>query len=286
MSLRCSSTLLALAAIAVCALGARGDERTDGVRAELLEQMRGLAGQTKLTISAGKMPDLVKNPVFRYDDQPRRFIDATMWLWTVQGRPVAFQKIEAVEYGDAKAPSSSWQCCFASASPELLNVEWPGGRRFRTKEAGIEVRALAGAPSPAEGSLQRKRQGRELARKFSARIVTSPKNNTRQEMRLLTTPLVEFDDPDSKEYQGAVFAFSTNGTNPDVLLLLEIRSDGQSDKPRWHFAPVRMTCCEVRLAYVDTEVWQVDWVNGTEAPFPTWTFFSTARAPLAGEAQP
>jgi len=270
---------------AAYALAAHADERTDRVRAELLEQMRALASQTKVSFQEGnKSAELQTSPVFRYDDQPRRFIDATMWMWTVQGRPVAFQKIEAVEYGDTQAPSPLWQYCFASMSPALANVEWPGDRRFRAKEAGIEVRPLAGAPSPAAGSLQRKRQGRDLARKFSGRIITSPKANTRQEMRLLTTPLVEFDDPHSQEYQGAVFGFATNGTNPDVLLLLEIGDAGKNSPAQWHFAPVRMTCCEVRLAYGDTEAWRVDWVNGTEAPFPTWTFFSTPRAPLTAEA--
>lgn len=144
---------------------------------------------------------------------------------------------------------------------------------------------LPGAPEPAEGNVQRKRQAREMVRKFSGRIVTGPKTNTREQMRLLTTPLMEFADSRTKEYQGAVFGFSTNGTNPDVLLLLEIRTEGETGVPTWHYAPVRMTCCEAKLAYQDREVWKTEWVNGTEAPFPTWTFFNTPRAPLVQQEE-
>jgi hypothetical protein len=66
---------------------------------------------------------------------------------------------------------------------------------------------LPGAPEPAEGNVQRKRQAREIVRKFSGRIVTSPRANIREQMRLLTTPLLEFADPRTKEYQGRVFGF-------------------------------------------------------------------------------
>ena len=43
-------------------------------RAQLLEEMRGLAQQTKVQFTKGEhQVELVKDPVFRYDDQPRRF---------------------------------------------------------------------------------------------------------------------------------------------------------------------------------------------------------------------
>ena len=292
MALQCANPItsprlaaLALVVAALCLRSTIGHAQTPTeARVALLEQMRSLAQETRIGIVDSKESvELVKTPVFRYDDQPRRFIDATLWAWTVQGRPVAFQKIEAMEFGDAKSPTSKWQYCFASMSPDLLHVEWPGDRRFVSKESGIEARPLPGAPEPAEGNIQRKRQAREMVRMFSGRIVTSPRANTREQMRLLTTPLLEFADPRTKEYQGAVFGFSTNGTNPDVLLLLEIRTEGEKSVPTWHYAPVRMTCCDATLAYEDREVWKIEWVNGTEAPFPTWTFFNSPRAPIAGE---
>src|SRR5688572_6777576 len=75
----------------------RGDEQNEKRRAQLLAQMRSLAEQTKVQFAKGERRiELLKEPIFRYDDQPRRFIDATMWAWTEHGRPVAFQKVEAI----------------------------------------------------------------------------------------------------------------------------------------------------------------------------------------------
>ena len=50
---------------------------------------------------------------------------------------------------------------------------------------------------------------------------------------------IEYADPETKVLLGAVFGFEVNGTNPDLLVLIEVRGDG--DKPAWHFAPARMT---------------------------------------------
>jgi len=269
---------------------AAADEKVERRRQQLLAEMQSLAQQTKVSSAGSTIPlKLADKPVFRYDDQPRRFIDATMWVWTDQGRPLAFQKIEAVEYGDAAAPDSRWQLCFTSTSPDLLAVQWPEKRTFHSAEPGIAFAPLAAAPEVAEGNAQRKRQARDLARKFTGRIVTSPKANIVQQMRLLTTPIFEYTDPETREFQGAVFGLSTNGTNPDVLLVLEVREDkvrAGEERLAWHFAPARMTCCEVTVAFADTKVWQVDWVNGTEAPFATWTFFSSPRQPAAAEDTP
>jgi hypothetical protein len=292
--MKTTSIQRALLAITLVVGGAiapvKGDEQTERRRTQLLAEMQSLAQQTKVSyVGRTVQLKLAEKPVFRYDDQPRRFIDATIWVWTDKGRPMAFQKVEAVEYGDLAAPDSRWQFCFTSTSPDLVVVQWPENRTFRSVEPGIAFAPLSAAPAVAEGNIQRKRQARDLARKFSGRIVTSPKANTTQEMRLLTTPIFEYTDPETNAFRGAVFGLSTNGTNPDVLLVLEAREvkvRAGEERLAWHFAPARMTCCEVTVAFADTKVWQVDWVNGTEAPFATWTFFSSPRQSLAAEETP
>src|SRR4029453_18841002 len=152
-----------------------GDEQTELRRAQLVAEMQSLAQQTKVNYQ-GSTPSLKLNdkPVFRYDDQPRRFIDATMWVWTDQGRPMAFQKIEAVEYGDLTSPNALWQFCFASTAPDLLNVQWPEKRTFRSSEPGFVFPPPTAAPAVAEGTAQRKRQARYPARKSTGRIVPHP----------------------------------------------------------------------------------------------------------------
>jgi hypothetical protein len=256
-----------------------------GERAALLEQMTALAKETTVTVADASQPAaLVEKPIFRYDDQPRRFIDATMWAWTEGGRPVAFQKIEAIEFGDATKPQSHWQYCFTSLSSELVSVKWPPSRQYQASQPGVEFRAIDGAPPVADASAQRKRQARELMRQFSARILTEPASNNQQEMRPLSRPLFDYAAAGSNDFVGAVFGFSTNGTNPDLLVLMEARGEG--DKLAWHFAPARMTSSAVTLKHRDAEVWKCDAAYERERPFPTWTFFALPRAPLDTQEKP
>jgi hypothetical protein len=267
--------LPALALVAYQSLWSQEKEKKELRREELLQAMRGLAQEAKVKLVTGEQQaELVTNPVFRYDDQPRRFIDATIWAWTHEGRPVAFQKIEALDPGPATA-IPTWQYCFASMSTDRLAVEWTPNRRFRSTEPGIVFRPLADSPPVVEGNTQRKRQAREIMRKFSASIFIDPKDVSDQQMRFLTTPLFEYADPQTKVFRGAVFGFSTNGTNPDLLVLLEARGD--KARSIWHAGPARMTSGAVTLRYQESEIWKVDHVDPSQAPFPTWTFFTTPR---------
>lgn len=254
-------------------------EKNERQRAQLLEQMRSLAQQTTVRFASGERePELAKNPVFRYDDQPRRFIDATMWVWTDGGRPVACQKIEAKLHLDTSEPL--WGYCFTSLSAEKLAVQWTG-RTFRSTEPGVDFQPLSQAPAPAARTTERKRQLRELARGFSGRILQDRRTKDSTEIRLLTTPIFEYADPNSQLLSGAVFGFATNGTNPDLLVLLEARRE--ADKPAWHFAPARMTTGGITLYYQDEKVWEAPFVTPNEGPFANWLFFRTPRKIAADE---
>lgn len=249
-------------------------------RAQYLAQMQALAEATEVVSRAeGPQLKLIATPVFRYDDQPRRFLDATMWVWTDGVRPVAFEKVEAMINRDTYKPQ--WGYCFTSVSENLLSVTWSAERRFESKEPGVTFQVVADAPAVAERDTTRKRQARELARGFSARAVLDPSRNDTQELRLLPTPIFEYPDPRTNQFLGAVFGFSTNGTNPDLLILFEVRKNKQ--KTEWHFAPARMTSGGVTLTFRDKKVWETPFVRWQEAPFATWTFFQTPRIPLADE---
>jgi hypothetical protein len=259
------------------------DEGTERRREELLKEMRALAEQTKIEIAGNeRQPELVKNPIFRYDDQPRRFIDATIWAWTDQGRPVAFQKIEAKWHQGTGQPQ--WGYCFTSLTEDKLSVQWSSDRTFRTTESGVSWALVPGASAPAGRNGDRKRQVRDIARGFSGRILINPKTNSSAEMRLLPTPLLEYCDGETGDLQGAVVGFVVYGTNPDVLVLLEVREqDGMS---KWQFAAARMTTGGITLNYQEKTVWEAEFVQPHTGPYSTWTFFPTPRTPVAGEATP
>jgi len=252
-------------------LAGMADDESEKQRAKLLEQMGTIAQETKVSFVEGSgEAALVDKPVFRYDDQPRRLIDATVWTWTYEGRPIAFQKIEAMDRDPRQ-----WQHCFTSLAEDRLQVQWGGGRKYQSTEAGVAYRAVPDAPAIAPRTLERRRQLRELARGFTARILLDPRSKDSQEMRLLTTPIFEFDDEKTKLLKGAVFGYSTNGTNPDLLIVLEARPS--PDKPAWHYAPARMTTGGVTVTYGDKTVWECAFTEPGQNAFPTWTYFQTSR---------
>jgi hypothetical protein len=252
------------------------DEQHERRRAQLLEQMKQRAQATRVRYQEGdREPKLLDSPVFRYDDQPTRVVDATLWLWTDAGRPVAFQKIEAMDTGN-----TFWTTCFASVDKNLLAVRWNDHSEFRSTEPGIDFRPLAGAAEVPSGSAARKRAARALARELTARIY-DVRFDTADETRVLPTPIFEYADPETKDFQGAAFGFAYRGTNPAVLILLEpLAADGGL---AWHYAVARMTSCGVVLKHQEKTVWEVDVHRDRPRDFPTWTFFFSPRQRLVEE---
>jgi hypothetical protein len=264
---------LAVLAWFAMAMPARTDDSNTQQRSELLKQMRSLAEQTKVQVgSQSREAQLIANPVFRYDDQPRRFIDATMWIWTDGQRPVACQKIEAKLHPDTSKPQ--WGYCFTSLTSENLSVVWDDGRTWRSTEPGLAFQPLSDAPVPAERTSSRRRQTREFARQFSGRILQDRRTGSSTQIRLLPTPIFEHSHEESDVLAGAIFGFETNGTNPDVLVLFEVR--GERDRAQWHFAAARMTG-GITLNYRDQQIWDAPFVNPREGPFANWLFFPRPR---------
>lgn len=251
------------------------EESAERQRALRLQQMRTLAEQTEVRLMTADRPAvLVPNPVFRYDDQPRHFIDATMWVWTDAGQPVAFQKIEAVIQIDTREPL--WGYCFTSLANQPLAMKWADAKPYVTPEAGLKLNPFPGMTEPvAANATARKLQMNRLARRFGARIILNPRTNETAEMRLLPKPIFEFFDAEGKLPLGAVYGFSSNGTNPDLLVMLQAVTN--DDSTEWHFSPTRMTTGGLKLRWDEELVWETEFVSPHAGPFPTWTFFRTPR---------
>ncbi len=134
----CAIAVLAVACSNVFAdTPAPSDEQREQRQVKLLEQMRERARATSVRYQeSDRGPQLLNSPVFRFDDQPRSIVDATMWVWTDGGRPVAFEKIEATAVG-----RPGWTNCFASVGEKLLAVKWSDVRL----DTGEEMRLL---PAP------------------------------------------------------------------------------------------------------------------------------------------
>jgi len=251
-----------------------GDDRTKDESEKRLDGMRRRAEATKVyTLDAGAKTALkpLSGPLFRYSDQPRLILDATLWGWGTRGRPLAMEKIEFCRRPQGQP---QWFHCMTSLSQDLLEVQWPDGQRWSAREPAFELHALAGGPDAAESEFRRLLQMKTTARRFSAMLFEPvPK---REELRLLTRPIYRYRDPDSGLQDGAIFGFAANGTNPDLLLGIELHGESLSESA-WRFGLARMTLAQLTVRLDEKEVWSARYVTparpGVPAKFDTWLFF-------------
>lgn len=237
----------------------------------LLAAMRGQAKQftVEQTIDdkAEEVP-LRADPVFRYSDLPRGFIDGTLWRWGMKGRPIVLLKVEAT--GGNRGPA--WQYCVVSLAEHPLEVKFMGQRKLVVKKAGVELHALEKAAAPADQPKVRLRQMKQIAARFAGTILVDGKAKMKQEMRRLPTPICRYDDEAGGLRDGAIFALTTNGTNPDMLIVIESRRDRKA-APKWHYGIVKVTHAGVHIRLDDNEIYSSPYT----APKETWTHFQTPR---------
>jgi hypothetical protein len=197
-----------------------------------LRQMKALANTFTVAGVAADRPPLGPGaePVFRYDEAARGFLDGTIWTFGGPGRPQAVLKAEihvnGIVYG------------LVSLAPEALSASGINGWRWSSTRAGLDLKPIPGAPAPAATGRERLRQMRELARRFSALEDDGPAHG-KLTLRLLPQPIHHYNDPASDNLDGAIFGFAT-GTNPDLLLVIEsIQASGRSASP-WKYGFARI----------------------------------------------
>lgn len=211
-------------------------------------------------------------PLFRYSDQPRDIIDATLWGYGTKGRPIAMQKIE---YYQKPRVDLHWFYCTSSLSERLIETRWQDGQQWVAKVPGIELKLLPNGPAPSDHGFARLVQMKRIARRFSATIYDPPLDLL-EHMRLLPRPIDRYSDPDAGLRDGALFGFATNGTNPDLLLVVELHEQ-ESGEAVWKYGLARMTTGQLNVHFDDKEVWSVPYLKpagvGNVSKFDTWLFF-------------
>ena len=174
-----------------------------------------------------------------------------VFVWTREGRPEIIGCI-----GSGPMPNDRryvFHEFHSLAFNPLPLVRIGSSRTWSPSAAGVELRLLEGAPTPAENAAARLTQMRNLSRQFTASMKGGSGEGV---LRLLPQPVYRYESPKTGVVDGAIFGYvATTGTDPELLLLLECRRADSA--PRWHYAPVRFTWRELWLEHDDKEVWRV-----------------------------
>lgn len=184
-------------------------------------------------------------PLFRYNDQPRGFRDGTLWMWAAEGRPIALCKIE-----DWRDPRNGpiWITCFASLSTGLIQSKWDSGPTWVSKKPGLQFRPVEGVEAPDANEAGRLRQFKKLSERFTVSLVRAYDGvDDRQEMRRLPRPLHRYHRAEAGVTDAVLFAWTSNGTNPDAVVVFELRTSNGKNEWLYAFAPVTADKTQLQL---------------------------------------
>lgn len=231
------------------------EKPSDEQRAAHLARMKKLAGSIKLLANPRRTDSAVKllpDPVLRYGDNTRQNDEATLWIWSDGGRPSALLAVEYYAKSTKGVGGPQWLFEIASLSTKPIAAEHEKDLRWTGKGPGIVFTRLDDTDPVNDKATRRLAQMKQLFRRFTAHEKEG--TSGRIELRPLASPLHRYSDTDQNIIDGAIFALC-NGTNPEVLLILEAQSrDG--DAPAWHYALVQMTGGIVVAELDGKEIWE------------------------------
>lgn len=219
--------------------------------AELRQRFQSLAEKSKLTHAETdtEIP-LLKEPVLNWSNPIRRSPAGALYLFTRDGRPQAamcmYPSGRAKFSFDKEVQSLTTDSIMLFESGKLA---WqPTKPGIRWQEFGPPI--AVGATTPARLS-----QMRRIAKTFSAKLVFN--DQPHRPLRLQTTPVYRY--PDSglagDVIDGAVFTF-VQGTDPEVIMMLEAYKPDDADENKWRVAFARMTMVVVTALRDDQTFWE------------------------------
>lgn len=196
--------------------------------------------------------ELLREPVLRWSNPVVGEIHGNVYLWVRDGRPMAIASLHKWF-----SPKTHFEHEFQSLAEGPLTAKFHGAAAWETDGPGLKFADLPDAAAPAATEAQRLFQMKQLVKEFA--VTKKAFGGVESELRLLTQPVHRYAVPKKGVVDGALFAF-VQGTDPDLLLLIEARGDSAA-AARWQYAVARMTAAEVRLRHKDREVWKADFVR-------------------------
>ena len=178
--------------------------------------------------------------ILRFGDPTRETTDGAIWKLG-SGRPEVIVAMEFTEHGDAPHINYEFLCLTAETFDLRTDLGWT----WTPAESALEFHELDAASPPHESAQVRIRQLKALARRFSA---DESYRGEEFDLRLMPQPIDQY-EVDGGDLMGAIFVFA-NGTNPEVLLILESTADG------WQYGLARLCGAAPTVRLDNQVVWQ------------------------------
>jgi hypothetical protein len=241
--------LILASLITPCQLPGDGGQEPAKLAAARLATMKSEAARYEFLDGRGGKAKAVLHPepLLRWTNPVAEEEDAALFLWTHDGRPEA-----AAQFFVRK---DNWMHEFQSLSLQPFAVEWNGQEVWTPEKPGLRFEVVPDIAPPAKTASQRSRQMREIAETFAASVDFNYDVKSRYELRLLPKAVYRY-GAEGDPVEGALWAF-VQGTNPEVLLLIEARRPTDST-PEWRYALAPMTSYAAEVTRQGKSVWKID----------------------------
>jgi hypothetical protein len=229
------------------------DEPVESLAKQMLPVYLKEASEYSIAIESAPMKklDLTKEPIFEWTNPIRSTLQqGVIFLWLRDGRPSAVGCIFSQQ--DPKLPGRRVMHELHALDSDKLLVRRPKALNEWKPQAGLARNPLPDAGAPATTAEARLRQMRRLAQEFTG--YETDDEGKRYDLRLLPRPLYRYPAAKAGVVDGALFTLiSTEGTDPEVWLLLEARKEG--DDTRWEYACCRFSNRNLYVQRKDKDVW-------------------------------
>ena len=247
------------------------DDKTDDLAKKMRPVFEKEAAEYSMAVASApkQVLEFKKEPVFEWSNPVRTggVQQGIIFLWLRDGRPAAIGDFFSEPNTTQAIPSTRFNTEnrtggrrviheFHALDIEKLIVTRPKGALNEwMPQAGLARKDLSDAPAPAPTPMARLLQMKNLAKEFIG-YETNPEGDKRWELSLLPAPLYRYPAAKTGVIDGALFTLiSTEGTDPEVLLLIEVRED--NGKTRWQYACGRFSDRSLYVQRKDKEVWSM-----------------------------
>lgn len=235
------------------------------------EYTRQAAAAYEVRVATGdgqeQVATLIEQPILRWTNPlDRAQAHGDVFLWTERGRPAAVLSVYQFTTAASETGEHNEFCSLAESG---LTADNSKGRTWTPGDPGVELKRIEDAALPADTPRLRLRQMRELAERFAAEKIT--RDEVQRSLRLLPQAVYRYEAGRADILDGALFAF-VEATDPEVLLLVEARSNGSGHE--WQYAFARMNSVRLRGFYREQAVWEapvLQWRDVLNRPDKTYT---------------
>jgi hypothetical protein len=146
----------------------------------------------------------------------------------------------------------AWGEALHSVSPNAMVMSVEARQVWKPAEAGLHFLTVSGPAALADTASGRLTQLRALARQLEVVGIWGEKEASDWSLRLLTAPVYRYQSERESIRDGAIFAFTQGGTNPEAIGIVEAVDTEQG--LRWQVAVTRLTQYGIRAKLGDRTI--------------------------------